>query len=227
MEPSLAVSMLAHDLRAPLASLAAASELLLRDGDRIDPQEMREMLRVIRSGTVWLQGLVENLLCAASIRAGDFRIHAEPQNLLDLVLTVQPIVTPLLRQKGQELKVAAAPDLPAVSADRRWIGQVLVNLLANASKYSGATTPIAVRLTQRNDAVRVAVADRGPGLPPGGQARLFEPFCRGEGAATADPKGIGLGLAIVHAVVEAHGGRVGAENRPNGGACIWFELARI
>jgi two-component system sensor histidine kinase KdpD len=99
-----------------------------------------------------------------------------------------------------------------------------VNLIANASKYSAADTRISVRLTTQDGLVRVAVADRGPGLPQAGGARLFEPFYRGEEAATADPTGVGLGLAIVRAVVDAHGGKVGAANRRSGGANIWIEL---
>ncbi len=226
--PSLpAMSVIAHELRAPLSSLAAASELLVEDLDVLDPQQVRQMVQVIHDGTHWLQGLVENLLCAAALQAGRFQIQPEPLSLLDVAVDVQPVVTPLLHQKGQRLQLAADANLPPVAADRRWIGQTLVNLIANASKYSGPSTPISVRITRRNGCVRTTVADRGAGLPQGRTARLFEPFVRGAGAAEADRGGAGLGLAIVKGIVEAHGGQVGARNRPKGGACLWFELAAL
>jgi two-component system sensor histidine kinase KdpD len=223
-EPPLAVSVFAHELRAPLSSLAAASELLLDDLDRLEPRQMRDMLQTIRDGTLWLQGLVDNLLCAAALQAGRFQLRPERLSLLDVVMDVQPVVLPLLVQKGQSLKLAAAGQLPDVAADRRWIGQALVNLIANASKYSPADTPISVRLSQADNGVRATVADRGPGLPPGAEEQVFDTFYRGAEAAAADAGGVGLGLAIVKAVVAAHGGRVGAENRPKGGASVWLEL---
>ena len=223
-EEPLAVSVIAHEFRAPLASLAAASELLLDDYDVLDPQQMRDMLAVIRDGTLWLQGMVENLLCAASIQAGRFQIQTAPLNLLDVVTETQTVVSPLLLQKSQTLKLAVSGNLPRVRADRRWIGQALMNLVANASKYSALDSCISIRLDAHEGYVRATVADRGPGIPKGRAGQLFEPFHRGEGAAAIDQGGVGLGLAIVKSVVVAHGGRLGAENRPRGGACFWFEL---
>jgi len=207
--------------------LTAASELPIADLNTLDRQQMREMLQVIRDGTCWLQGLVENLLCAASMQAGRFQIDAKPICMLDVIMNVQPLVAPLLLQKGQQLHLAADADLPLVAADRRWIGQILVNLVANASKYSDGNTRIAVRVTRCGDQIRTIVADRGCGLQPGDRIRLFEPFERGERAADADQRGIGLGLAIVKSIVEAHGGQVGAENRAGGGASVWFTLAAM
>jgi K+-sensing histidine kinase KdpD len=219
------MAVLAHELRAPLSSLSAASELLLEDLNVLEPRQMRDMLQAIRDGTLWLQGLVENLVCAASLQAGRFRVQPERLSLLDVVMDTQSIVMPLLMQKGQTLKLAATSELPPVVADRRWTGQAIVNLVANASKYSPANTPITVRLSQRGRYIRTAVADRGPGLPTGGERQLFDPYYRGAQAMAADAGGMGLGLTIVKAVVDSHGGRIGAENRAKGGACLWFELA--
>ncbi len=228
LPPSLpAMSVIAHELRAPLSSLTAASELLIEDLDILDPGQVRQMVQVIHDGTHWLQGLVENLLCAAAMQAGRFQIQPAPLSLLDVAMDVQPVVTPLLHQKGQRLQLAADANLPRVAADRRWIGQTLVNLIANASKYSGPSTPISVRVTRRNGCVRTTVADRGAGFPQGCTKRLFEPFVRGAGAAEADRGGVGLGLALVKTIVEVHEGRVGARHRPKGGSCLWFELAAM
>jgi K+-sensing histidine kinase KdpD len=142
-------------------------------------------------------------------------------------MDIQPLVEPLLLQKGQQLHLGADADLPLVAADRRWIGQVLVNLVVNASKYSEANTRIAIRVSRWGGHVRTTVADRGRGLQARDLVRLFEPFHYRERAANPDQQGVSLGLAIVKSVVEAHGGHAGAENRQRGGASIWFALAAM
>ncbi len=222
--PNYSISMIAHELRAPLSSVATATELLTDDLARLRPEQVRDMLMVIRQGTFWLQGLVENLLCAATMEAGGFRIRREPIDVLDIITDVQPLVAPLLIQKSQRLKVAAHAALPKLWGDRRWLGHSLMNLIANASKYSPFGQAILARLTVSDHVVRVTVADRGAGLATGSEHRLFEPFYRAVGAEDLDRSGFGLGLAIVKSIVTAHGGRVGAHNRARGGACVWFEL---
>ena len=226
-ESGLSIAMVAHELRAPLASLATASELLVEDLNVLDQGQIRGMLSVIREGTLGLQALVENLLCAASMRAGRFQVQVQPTSMLDVILDVQPVVEPLLMHKAQRLQLSSRKGMPDVAVDHRWISQVLVNLIANASKYSPPGKPIAVSLTAVGDHVRVTVADRGPGIPAASRARLFEPYYRGADAVQSDRGGLGLGLAIVKLIVDAHGGRVGADNRPAGGARVWFEVAAL
>ena len=223
----LSISMVAHELRAPLASLATASELLVDDLNVLDQGQIRSMLSVIREGTLGLQALVENLLCAASMRAGRFQVQTQPTSMLDVVLHVQSVVEPLLMHKNQRLQLSSRKGLPAVAADHRWISQVLVNLITNASKYSPPGKPIAVRLTAVGDHVRVTVADQGPGIPAASRARLFEPYYRGADAVQSDRGGLGLGLAIVKLIVDGHGGRIGVDNRPAGGARVWFDLPAL
>ncbi len=217
------LAMVAHDLRAPLAVVATASELLAEDADHLDRAQIRRMAGAIRRGALWTQALVENLLCAATIREGRLRLQPASLDVLALALEVREIVEPLLGQKGLRLEVAVRGEPAEVRADGRRVGQVLVNLLANAIKFAEQATAIVVTVAGGPDGVRVAVADRGPGFPSESAARLFEPFYRAEPAAG---DGVGLGLAIVRWLVEAHGGRVGAEARRGGGACIWFELPR-
>ena len=217
------LAMVAHDLRAPLAVLATASELLVEDADVLDRAQIRRMAGAIRRGTLWTQALVENLLCAATVREGQLRLRPAPLDVLALALEMRALVEPLLEQKGLQVRVTARGGVAEVSADGRRIGQVLVNLIANAIKVAEPGTTILVTVAGGPDGVRVAVADRGSGFPSDGAARLFEPFYRAEGAAG---DGVGLGLAIVRWLAEAHGGRVGAANRRGGGACVWFELPR-
>jgi two-component system sensor histidine kinase KdpD len=175
-------------------------------------------------------------------------------SLADVIEEVRPAVVPVLKPRRQRLRVRCPGHLPDLHADGRRLGQVLVNLLLNASKFSGPGTPIDLQVTrlttrvppsQRDPAgqpgpggqsaqsgqaaqasswLRTTVADRGPGLPPGREATLFEPFYRDPEAVRRGTEGVGLGLAIVRAIVLAHGGQVGAANRRGGGACFWFDL---
>jgi two-component system sensor histidine kinase KdpD len=225
-EPDL-LSAVAHELRTPLTALATSSELLVEDLEVLDAEQVRRMVSTIHRGALWLQGLVENLLCAATIREGHFRIQPQPISLLDLVWEIRPVVEPLLAQKVQRLRLSSRGIIPAVSGDGRRIGQALVNLISNAGKFAGHGTPIDVMLSTQGDYVRVAVADRGPGIPPASRGQLFEPFYRAAAAAQSGKEGVGLGLAIVKSIVAAHGGRAGADNRRGGGARFWLELPAL
>jgi two-component system sensor histidine kinase KdpD len=217
-----AFSMVAHELRGPLMALATSSELLVEDFESLPPEQVREMVAGIHGRALWLQGLVENLLAAATLQEGRLYLHIQPTNLKEVVTEVQQVVQPLLNRRGQRLRVRARGRLPEVPADSRRIGQVVVNLVLNASKFSPDGTEILVTLSGRGGGVQVSVLDDGPGLPDGLAERLFEPFYRAP--TTERQEGIGLGLAIVKSIIERHGGRTGAENRPEGGARFWFEL---
>src|SRR5262245_49117842 len=217
-----ALSTIAHDLRSPLAAVMTTAELLLTDLDSLNGQQIRQMVTTLRHGTLTLHGLLENLLCASAADAGRLAVHPEPLDLRAAVGEVQLVLAPLLQRKAQPLRLAARAGRLAVLADRRRLDQVLLNLLTNASKFSPPGRPIDVLLRARGAAVRLTVADRGPGLPPGPAAALFEPFTCSEASRRID--GTGLGLAIVRAIVAAHGGRWGAHNRRGGGACFWVEL---
>jgi two-component system, OmpR family, sensor histidine kinase KdpD len=214
----------AHELRDRLGGLTTSSEMLAEDLERLDAREIRRMVASVHRGALQLQSTVENLLCAAAIRAGRFRVHPRPLRLTDVAEEVRVVVEPLLAEKAQRLRLSARGPVPEILGDPRRIGQVLVNLLGNASKFGGPGTPIDLTVAARGDYVRVSVADRGPGLPPARAEELFAPFHRAAEAARPGGGGIGLGLAIVDQILVAHGGRVGAEDRRGGGAHFWFDL---
>ena len=104
------------------------------------------------------------------------------------------------------------------------IEQVFINLLENAIKYTPAHSPIDLSAAADGAAIVIAVADRGPGLPPGDEQRIFEKFYRARAPASRNGSGVGLGLTICRGIVEAHGGRIWAENRSGGGAVFRFTL---
>src|SRR5215471_8958484 len=207
----------AHELRGPLTALATSSELLAEDFAQLDPEQVKSMLEAMHRRTLWLQGLVENLLCAATIREGRLQLHRQSLSLVDVMADVEAVVGPLLEQRGQRLRVRVANALPEVIADSRRLGQVLINLILNASKFGAPNTCIDVTISVRGSSVRVAVADRGPGVSTEQAQRLFEPYYRAPATAGLGKDGVGLGLSIVKSIVEAHSGQVGVESRRGGG----------
>jgi K+-sensing histidine kinase KdpD len=204
--------------------MLTGTEVLLEQGNTLDPNAARELLSAIRHSTTELVELVENLLCASSIQAGRFGLQKRPIYPADMVSEVQSLAAPLLQPRGQTLRWASRGPTPAVAADPRRIGQVLLNLISNASKVSPPNQSIDLTLGMGPERVRFTVADRGPGLPAGSAGHLFGPCCPDDSTRGASSIGIGLGLVIVQAIVEAHAGRVGARNRRGGGAAVWFEL---
>jgi two-component system sensor histidine kinase KdpD len=124
--------------------------------------------------------------------------------------------------RGREVVLQLPEDLPLVAIDEVLVERVLVNLLENAIRYTPPESPIELTASADPEAVTVAVLDRGPGMTPGEEAKVFEKFFRGETGQSR--RGIGLGLALARSVVEAHGGRIWAENRPGGGAAFRFTL---
>ncbi|HEX8968187.1 MAG TPA: HAMP domain-containing sensor histidine kinase [Chloroflexota bacterium] len=218
---------MAHELRGPLTALATSSELLAEDFAQLDPEQVKNMLGAMHRRTLWLQGLVENLLCAATIREGRLHLYRQSLSMTDVLVDVQAVVGPLLEQRGQRLHVRLLGGLPEVLADGRRLGQVLVNLILNASKFSPPQTSIDVTISRRADMVRVTVADRGPGVSSEQAQRLFEPYYRAPTTACASKDGVGLGLSIVKSIVEAHGGNVGVDSRRGGGARFWFYIPSV
>lgn len=221
---SALLASLVHELRTPVAALATGSELLLDDLDRLSRDELQRIVETMHRGAVWLQGLIENVLYAATVAEGHARIYPRELDLVDLARDVVPVVDPLLRQRDQTLRIVDRVGGLRVAADGRRMGQVLVNLIANASKYSRPGTRIDVMAAKRGSAVRLSVADRGPGLPPGAREHLFAPYTRASDVGLAGIDGAGLGLAIVRSIVDLHGGSVGALPRRGGGAVFWVQL---
>jgi two-component system sensor histidine kinase KdpD len=222
-QPTL-LAEVAHELRAPLTALATGAEVLAADYERLDAEQVQELVWAIHRGAIWLQELVENLLCASTVQAGRLHIRPQSADLLDIVTDIESVLAPVLRQQGQALRVSARGARPRLWIDPRRLVQVLVNLILNASKFTETGHPIDLMVRGRRGHVRVTVADRGPGLPPGRAAQLFEPYYRAAPMARVGKPGVGLGLAVVRWIVERHGGRVGAQNRRGGGAVFWFEL---
>lgn len=214
-----------HEFRTPLTALAASVELLLDDTETLTQAELKQMLSWLHLGILGLQTLVDNLLETASLEAGRFQITPRPTDLGEIIAEAARLMQPLLKKYQQHLVVELPTvTMPVVNADSRRIVQVLVNLLSNANKYGPADSEISIRTVLQKDMVKIEVADRGPGVPEGNKINLFHRFLHVDVATDRKRFGVGLGLWVVKAIVEEHGGEVGVVNRQDGGSVFWFTL---
>jgi signal transduction histidine kinase len=225
-EPASLASLarIVHELRTPLMAMGMTAELLSEDLDHLARPDVRRMVATLHRSTVWLHQLVENLYEFAALDRAPGALACAPVDLRAVLHETERVLGPLLAAKDQRLEVRAPAALPLVPAARQQVGQVYLNLLGNASKFAPPDTEIQVVLSHTETGVRMAVEDRGPGFPASAAARLFDPFYQALTPTAPELRGVGLGLAIVKDIIEAHGGRVGAENRRGGGARVWLEL---
>lgn len=219
-----------HEFRTPLTALAVSAELLLEQAPDLRPDELHELLTSLHLGILSLQTLIDNLLESARLEAGRFDIRPQPSDLGEMIAEATRIMQPLQDKYGHRLLVELPATIPIVQADGRRVVQVLVNLLSNAIKYSPDGSEIRLVVTASREhaesapCVKISIADRGPGVPTDFQPRVFQPFTYPLTVNNSVRHGAGLGLSVVKAIVEAHGGRVGLADHPDGGSIFWFTL---
>ncbi|HEV3181598.1 MAG TPA: sensor histidine kinase KdpD [Steroidobacteraceae bacterium] len=216
---------ISHDLRTPLAVMAAAGSTLAQHGANLDEGTRVALARSVETKAREMSDLVSNVLDLVRLESGQVALRRDWQTLDDLVGSALAACAEHLAAHRVELRLA--PDLPPVWVDATLIVQVFTNLFDNIAKYTPAGTRVTVSAAAEPDHgfVRVTVDDEGPGLPPGDPARLFDKFQRGsdEGSVV----GVGLGLAICQAIVRAHGGEIEAQRREGGGARFTFTLPAL
>ena len=213
-----------HEFRTPLAALSASVELLVDQLPDLSASEIESLLHTINIGIVNLQSLIDNLIEAASLEGGRFKVNPQPipfsQIVDDAVLTIEPI--------AKQHRVTISRPVPKkdviVRADHRRTVQVLINLLSNAIKHSPEGSQITIRTLLVEKTVLVEVQDEGTGIPENLQSQIFNRFLTPKSAADTPQLGLGLGLSVVKAIVEAQVGQVGYRNPETGGALFWFTL---
>jgi PAS domain S-box-containing protein len=201
---------LAHELRSPLSAITAAVHTLekcTREGAAIDASA------IISRQTTHIARLVDQLLEASRVASGRVRIRKDRVDLGAALDQAIEAVRPTLEKRGQRLHVLV-PEPVAVDGDATRLTQVFVNLLANASRYSQDQMPITVAVTQTGGDAVIVVRDKGRGIAPDALPKVFDLLFQAEGEA--NEKGLGLGLAIVRGIVEAHGGCVTARSEGRG-----------
>lgn len=213
---SALLSAVSHDLRTPLTVLVGMADALTLVRPPL-PDAARESAAAIRDQALRLSELVHKLLDMARLQTGRIVLNREWQPLEEVVGSSLQAMTGVLA--GREVRVDLAPGLPPLEFDAVLLERVFCNLLENAAKYA-PQGPIAISAQVAGDAIEVAVADGGPGLPHDMRDSVFNPFERGSQLE----RGVGLGLAICRAIVEVHGGRIRAEPRAGGGTRMVFTL---
>ena len=204
---------ISHELRTPIAAITSAVSGLSDVGGDADLTLRRAFTDEIREASQRLNRLVGNLLDMTRLESGHLKPRLEWCDVADLVNVARG-------QLGRELAdhpvtIGLPPGLPLVQMDFVLMEQVLVNLLLNAAQHTPAGTRVQIAAATEGRELVLSVADSGPGVPPSALPHLFDKFYRAPGAPAG---GSGLGLSIVKGFVEAHGGRVSAQNRPSGGA---------
>jgi two-component system sensor histidine kinase KdpD len=215
---NLLLSTVSHDLRTPLASITGAASGLLQHRDHLDDHSY-ELAQIAYEEAERLNRLVSNLLEMSRLESGNIQVTKEWQPLEEVVGTTLLRLEKVLGDRP--LTTTLPEDLPLLLIDSSLIEQALVNLLENAAKYTPPQAEIELSAWDEGDQVVVEVADRGPGIPDGDEERIFDKFYR---ARPTTAGGVGLGLTICRTIIEAHGGRIWALNRPGGGAAFRFTL---
>lgn len=204
---------IAHELRTPVTIIQGNLEAIL-DGVY---QPTPETIAPIYEETLHLGRLIDDLRDLALAEAGELRLNKEPTDLVALVNQVTEMVSSSL-EWGPKLHAKVDHSLPKVTLDPKRIRQVMANILSNALRHTPATGEIWVEILQEGGELELRVTDSGPGIPPEDLPHLFERFYRGDQARSRSGGGSGLGLAIAKQWVEAHGGRIWAENSEQTGA---------
>ncbi|MFA5881871.1 MAG: phosphate regulon sensor histidine kinase PhoR [Eubacteriales bacterium] len=201
------VANVSHELRTPLTSIKGFVETLM-DGAMEDPKTAAHFLEIINDETDRLNRLISDLLSLSRVEAKQGQIRKAALNLDKLIINTVSILSPQASEKNQILNVDIKTPLPVISADEDMIGQLLINLVDNAIKYTADGGRIDIRAERWNDSVKIAVSDTGIGIPRDSIPRLFERFYRVDKARSREMGGTGLGLAIVKHILEVHSGRI-------------------
>ena len=212
-------NMIVHDLRTPLTSVIVGMEMVASTGELSDGQ--REMMAIATSGGKTLLAMINDLLDVEKMESGATRLHYEPLSAADLVAAALEQVRSLAAMQQTSLVTSIVPSLPVFAGDANALTRTLVNLIANAIKFTSAGTVTITAAHVEGDGIRFAVLDTGAGIPAEAFERIFEKF----GQLDAHTKvGTGLGLAFCKLAVEAHGGHIEVESTAGAGSTFSFTI---
>jgi two-component system phosphate regulon sensor histidine kinase PhoR len=215
---------LSHELRTPLSTVSLLAETLAREAEANDvPPRMRERIAKIEVETGHLVQMVNELLDLARIEGGGRLDLVDDVDIGRLAMASAERLRLFAERQGVTLVVAVEPDTPRIRGDETRLGQVIVNLVHNAVKFSPDGGEVRVAVGHTPDAVTVAVEDHGVGIAPADRDRVFERFYKGDRARVRGG-GTGLGLAIARHIVEGHGGRIRLQSEEGRGSTFSFTL---
>lgn len=211
---------ISHDLRTPLVSVTGALSSLAEGGPAMDSEIRQSLIDTALEEAERMNRLIGNLLNMTRLEAGAMQVVKQPGDVQDAIGTALENLTG--RLEDHQVMVQVPDNLPLIPMDFVLIVQVLANLIDNSLKYSPPNTPIDIRAWQVEREIYVQISDQGVGIPDGDLARIFDKFYRVQ--RPENISGTGLGLSISKGIIEAHQGRIWAENRPGGGTIISFTL---
>lgn len=211
------LGIVSHDLRNPLTKIALSADLLAG----APPNETPELVETIRSSARQMQRLIQDLLDVARMETGSLSVAKDEMDAAALVREMCESNAPIAQQKEQRIVCEIHEPLPPICGDRDRLVQVFGNLIGNAIKFTPERGTIFINVQRAGRNVEFTVADTGPGIPEADLKRVFTPYWQAKKTAHM---GAGLGLAIVRGIIEAHGGKVWAENASDGGAVFRFTI---
>lgn len=218
------VSMVSHELRTPLTSIKGYVDLIV-DGEAGEINDIqKEFLEIVQENSDRLVSLINDLLDISRIESGRVHLKIEPLEIPDVVQGVLDTFRTYAEQSGVNLTSQVARNLPRVAADRDRVGQVLMNLVSNAIKYSPGGGDAKIAVKRHGDKVNIEVTDSGIGISEEDQRQLFTKFFRVDSSLTREIGGTGLGLSICKSVIDLHGGEVWVKSREGQGSTFAFSL---
>ena len=219
------ISMFAHDMKSPLISIQGFAHRLLQDTEEMGEERRKKYLKIIRKEASKLELLIEGFLEYSRLQTGRLNFNFTPTSLDKELLELYETYQTKCSQNGIQFEVRNSETLPVIEADAKYLQRAFSNLLDNALKYSREKGLITVTIQETDQYIMVKITDRGSGIDSKDLPYIFDPFYQGYGEKRG--KGYGLGLAVVKAIVDGHGGKILVESELGKGSVFTVALPKV